>query len=77
MRLKEINSKIKFYRKIKTILPKINKIEKTLPEIPKEEKETILQETPKPQLSIKTKNPLDKIESELKELQDRLKSLQQ
>jgi len=69
LRKKEIQKKISIQKKFKEALASIRKLEKTLPRIPDEEK---TEETKEKKIEIKSTNDID---SELQEIQERLKRL--
>jgi len=73
LRTQEFKLKIKLYRQIKTLLTEIRRLQKDLPklEVPKILKEPQIKKTiPKKEIIID-----DNIESQLKEIQDKLNSL--
>jgi len=82
LRLEELKTKMKLHRKIKETLGEIRKIQATVPKVKipdilrREENDGEVKEIERKIASVKNKNSNNSIENQLREIQDKLKSLQ-
>jgi len=77
LRAREMKTKVRIYAKIKGILFSLKSLKKELPEsrIPKIFNEKILEEKNFPEVQVKKNNGTSSIESQLREIQEKLNSI--
>ncbi len=77
LRTREMKIKVRIYAKVKGILFSLKSLKKTLPEsrIPKIFNEKILEEKNFPEVQVKRTNGTSSIESQLREIQEKLNSI--